>query len=83
MSLFEEFQLAPDVPKGLGPAMVGGGPKAKRRALDYYPTPPEVTRALLREERNCIASFARDNRVWEPCGRGGAITFWLSTASCP
>lgn len=73
MNLFDEPQLAPDAPRGLGAAMVGGGPKVKRRALDYYPTPADVTRALLREEQHCIASFARDNRVWEPCGRGGAI----------
>lgn len=73
VNLFDEPQLAPDAPRGLGAAMVGGNPKVKRQPLDYYPTPPEVTRALLREERNCIASFARDNRVWEPCGRGGAI----------
>lgn len=73
MNLFEEPQLAPDAPRGLGAAMVGGNPKVKRRALDYYPTPAEVTRAFLREEQHCIANMARNGRVWEPCGRGGAI----------
>lgn len=41
-----------------------------RRALDYYPTPMEATRALLAAEG---ASIAADAVVWEPCGRGGAI----------
>lgn len=67
--------LAPDAPRGLGAAMVGGGPKVARRAFDFYPTPPEVTRALIRVEGQCIGNFAREagKPVWEPCGRGGAI----------
>ena len=42
-----------------------GGDKSKRRELDFYPTPPEVTRALL--------DFWRLPRgvIWEPaCGDG-------------
>ena len=62
--------LAGDAPRGLGRAMAGSG-KAKRQNLDYYPTPADVSRALIRAERHCIASFAAP--VWEPCGRGGAI----------
>lgn len=68
-----EPQLAPDEPVGLGKMMAGGGAKAKRRANDFYPTPPDVTRALLRQEHHCIWAKARELPVWEPCGRGGAI----------
>lgn len=71
--LFGEPQLTHDAPKGLGRMMSGGGEKAKRRANDFYPTPADVTRALLRKESQCIRNMARDGPVWEPCGRGGAI----------
>ncbi|QNQ09270.1 hypothetical protein [Sphingomonas alpina] len=73
VDLFEPM-LAIDAPKGLGAQMAGGGDKAKRRPLDYYPTPAEATRALL------IAELPRwpdretpSPAFWEPCGRGGAI----------
>lgn len=73
VDLFDGPQLAPPAPRGLGRAMAGDG-KVARRARDYYPTPPEATRALL------IAEWAhwRDRvgmqaAFWEPCGRGGAI----------
>ena len=78
--LFEP-QLARDQPKGLGKAMVGGGDKAKRRANDFYPTPVEVTRALLRVEVEAIGEAVNwCNPVWEPCGRGGAISTELKRA---
>jgi hypothetical protein len=64
--------LAGPAPKGLGRAMAGGGDKVNRRANDFYPTPADVTRALLRVEHHCIANSG-DGTVWEPCGRGGAI----------
>ena len=70
--LFNEPALASDSPKGLGRAMTGAGDKAKRQPNDFYPTPIEVTRALLRVEHHCIANVAA-GPVWEPCGRGGAI----------
>lgn len=76
MSLFEQASepvLAGPAPKGLGRSMTGGGDKVNRRGNDYYPTPPDVTRALLRVEHHCIANTAREGVVWEPCGRGGAI----------
>jgi hypothetical protein len=72
-------QLAPDAPRGLGAAMVGGqirSLKAKRRALDYYPTPPEATRALFAAEAASIGA----GPVWEPCGRGGAIARVLAAS---
>lgn len=34
---------------GLGAMMAGGNPAEGREVDDYYPTPPEVTRALLRD----------------------------------
>ena len=43
-----EFTLAPPAPRGLGRAMLGGGEKVDRMRSDFYPTPVEVTRALLR-----------------------------------
>ena len=46
-------------------AMTSGG---KRRESDFYPTPPEATRALL----PLIAHWPR--RVWEPCCGDGAIS---------
>lgn len=77
--------LAPDAPRGLGAAMVGGGPKVARKAFDYYPTPPEVTRALLRVEGQCIRTmtFCHRSPVWEPCGRGGAIMREFEAAGLP
>lgn len=44
--------------------MVGWGPKEKREKDDFYPTPPDGTRALLRVEKFSGA-------IWEPaCGQG-------------
>src|SRR5436190_23068385 len=44
-----------------------------RAAYEFYPTPPEATRALL-----SVESF--DGSIWEPaCGRG-AISMVLETA---
>ena len=49
---------------GLGAAMAGGGPRSQRQGSDFYPTPPDVTAALLAVERF-------DGPVWEPaCGDG-------------
>lgn len=72
MSMVEEPLLAGDAPAGLGKMMAGGIGKVKRQPNDFYPTPHDVTRALLRVEHQCIRNTA-GNLVWEPCGRGGAI----------
>lgn len=48
-----------------GQQLATGGDKKKRRELDFYPTPPEVTAALL--------DFLRipSSKIWEPaCGDG-------------
>jgi hypothetical protein len=43
-----------------------GNPKDGRRDLDYYPTPPEVTHALMR-----FLDLPDHFEVWEPaCGEG-------------
>lgn len=45
--------------------ITGGGAKSKRRKLDFYPTPPDVTHALMK--------FLKLKRsvIWEPaCGIG-------------
>jgi len=58
---------------GLGAAIAGGkGPLSTtdRESDDYYPTPPEATRALIRAEMPSL----QGSIIWEPCGRGGAIT---------
>lgn len=62
-------QLAPDGVRGLGAAIAGGNPKVARRAHDFYPTPPDATRALIVAEMDHL----RGRTIWEPCARGGAI----------
>lgn len=60
--------------------LAAGGDKSKRRELDFYPTPPEVTRALMRffEERGTKAGIDENSpslsdgwSILEPaCGNG-------------
>lgn len=50
----------------LGVKMRGGGVSAERR-LDFYPTPPELTWALLNNWR------PESRTVWEPCCGDGAL----------
>ncbi len=46
--------------------MIGGNPGGKRTESDFYPTPPDVTEALLR-----FLNLPPYTRVWEPaCGDG-------------
>lgn len=49
-----------------------GGDQEKRRALDYYPTPTEVTHALMQFLHNEFPFyFNGDLSIWEPaCGEG-------------
>ncbi len=58
--------------QNLGVAMVGG--HGKRRKDDFYPTPPEATRALL----PLIAHWPK--HVWEPACGDGAIARELECA---
>lgn len=56
---------APEIAPMQGLSLANGGKKEKRRELDFYPTPPEVTNALLNflELESCT--------IWEPaCGDG-------------
>lgn len=51
----------------LAVGLTTGGDQSKRRALDFYPTPPDATVALL----DFLAPFLSGGRVWEPaCGDG-------------
>lgn len=44
--------------------MIGGNPTGKRSETDFYPTPPEVTNALLR-----LLDLPKNAVIWEPaCG---------------
>lgn len=47
-------------------AIVGGG--GERRAMDFYPTPTEVTVALLR-----FLHIPRGSVIWEPAAGDGAM----------
>lgn len=47
-------------------ALANGGDPARRRTTDFYPTPPEVTEALLR-----FLHIPETKVIWEPaCGNG-------------
>lgn len=46
--------------------IVGGNPNQKRHASDFYPTPPEVTYALLR-----FLNLPKDVAIWEPAAGEG------------
>src|SRR3546814_12316250 len=61
--------------------MTGGGGKVARQGNDFYPTPAAVTRALIGAERRALFDACDiANPVWEPCGRGGAITAGMEAA---
>lgn len=52
-------------------AIRGAGGDGPRRADDFYPTPPDATRAILAAEG---ATLARLGAVWEPaCGDGAIV----------
>jgi hypothetical protein len=69
---------AATAPPDLGRMIAGGAGERKREAFDYYPTPPEATRALLRVEGDRLRDIGMS--IWEPCGRGGAILRELEAA---
>jgi hypothetical protein len=50
--------------------MVGGNPDEERGRAedDFYPTPPEVTRALLK-----TLDLSRWGKIWEPCAGDAAM----------
>lgn len=50
--------------------LANGGNQERRRELDFYPTPPEATHALMRF-LTMHGVVRRDSLVWEPaCGSG-------------
>lgn len=69
MNLFGEADPAPA--PAMGRMIAGGVGDRQRHEHDYYPTPPEATRALLRVEGPRLHALGLP--IWEPCGRGGAI----------
>ena len=58
----------------LGSMMAGGNPSNGRQENDHYPTPPDVTRALLK-----LNPFPAVEHVWEPCAGDGAMARVLKT----
>ncbi|KEZ00621.1 hypothetical protein AI27_17945 [Sphingomonas sp. BHC-A] len=81
--LFPEPPIAGPAPRGLG-RMMAGGAKVERQGNDYYPTPATVTRAFIAAERGYLLEACDIvNPVWEPCGRGGAISAELEAAGFP
>lgn len=49
--------------------IIGGGDPSKRHDRDFYPTPEEVTRALME-----ILNPDKDITIWEPaCGEGHIV----------
>jgi hypothetical protein len=55
------------------PFGASGSIHPKRAAMDFYPTPPEATRALLSVEQF-------DDTIWEPACGNGAISRELTAA---
>lgn len=49
--------------------IVGANPKNGRRKKDFYPTPPDVTEALLD-----FLGMIRGTKIWEPACGDGAMT---------
>lgn len=53
----------------IGSRICGGNTAYKRNASDYYPTPPEVTQALLN-----FLDLPKGTSIWEPaCGEGHMV----------
>ena len=61
-------------------SLANSGDQAKRRELDFYPTPPEVTHALMQflTSKNLIN---KNSVVWEPACGNGAMSEVLSEYS--
>lgn len=56
---------------GKAPTVTAARPLLEREPLDFYPTPPEPTRALLLAESWRLADFPT---IWEPaCGDGAMM----------
>ena len=64
---------------GLGASMAGGNPDPERGRADsdFYPTPPEVTHALV----NAYPRLHQDV-IWEPCCGDGAMIAALNDQGC-
>lgn len=69
-----DVMLAGPAPRNLGRVMAGSG-VSPREPMDYYPTPPEAVRALLRAESHRLAILTECGAypIWEMAGRGDAV----------
>lgn len=57
------------MPRMLSNRIIGGNTAGKRKASDFYPTPPEVTIALLN-----LLELPEGTVIWEPaCGNGSMV----------
>lgn len=64
LNIMETAKSQPDAPQGV--LIAAANHKNNRRELDYYPTPPDVTFALIDR-----LNLPKDLTIWEPaCGTG-------------
>lgn len=70
-----DVMMAGPAPRGLGKMMAGSNTTSPREAMDFYPTPPDATRALLRAETERLAILTEGGAypIWEMAGRGDAV----------
>jgi hypothetical protein len=52
--------------------LTGGAGKTKRRELDFYPTPPEVTHVLM--QFLLKLGYGKNTSAWEPCCGTGEMS---------
>lgn len=64
------------MPRSRAHQIVGDKPEGRPEG-DFYPTPPEVTRALLRVE-----AFLPDWTIWEPACGDGSMSEVLKATGC-
>lgn len=64
-----EIQEGEEMTELIGSRICGGNTAYKRRASDFYPTPPEATQALLD-----FLKLPEGTTIWEPaCGEGHMV----------
>lgn len=60
-------------------SLANGGDQSKRRELDYYPTPPEATHALM-QFLEMKGILKRDSLVWgRPAAMGPCLQSFQNT----
>ena len=62
----------------LGSRISGGNSAYGRSQSDYYPTPPDATKALIH-----YLNISKDCIIWEPaCGQGHMLNVFLDNGYC-